>query len=138
MIINMTFDIVFNRALNLKTDYVSPGGYEVELVDGRIIGFDFTRYEGTIDRKLKNILHVEVSGLDTESFMDADSLKSSDFVPVDASGRLQCFSEFYVYLGEEGESPGLEAKEIQKLRIAFLEDNGFSSIVVPSNLITLE
>ena len=71
--------------------------------------------------------------LDNESFPDAAALTKKDFTE-----NLDKFSEFYIYLGEDGESPGLNVSEVRSLMIEFFDDAGdcmLSEVYVPKNKI---
>ena len=133
MLCRMTFDVQLSRNIDKKTDYFSPGGYEVLFKDGSKHPFDFLTYYGSIDAEDASIIHCDVTHLDNESFPDAAALTKKDFTE-----NLDKFSEFYIYLGEDGESPGLNVSEVRSLMIEFFDDAGdcmLSEVHVPKNKI---
>ncbi len=89
----MKFDILFDQPLDPKTHYISPGGYEMRM-NGRIVTFDFTHFEGYIDKENPCLLHMEQSDPDTDTFPDLEH------ITVDDLRHVEGIEEFLVYTGE--------------------------------------
>jgi hypothetical protein len=86
--------IRFDRPINPKQHYISPGGYEVELKSGRKIQFDFYLYWGYVDKEDPTVLHIVNRILDEDAFPEALDL---DSVVSQISKIIEC----YIYTGEE-------------------------------------
>lgn len=61
--IRQYLDVKFDRPIDKERDFISPGGYEIELKDGRTTRFDFLDYKGYIDQDDPSILHIIHSDL---------------------------------------------------------------------------
>lgn len=110
MLKEMNYDLVFDRKIDKKKHYISPGGYGVETKD-KEFDFDFTNYSGTIDKKDAAVLHVSHTGLDTDSFPDAEKIISTDI-------QTSEFTEFYIYTGE-AEDMEIHPKAVRNLSFIF-------------------
>lgn len=94
---NQYMEIKFDRPINSRQHYISPGGYEVELDSGRKIQFDFYDYWGYVDNDDPTILHVKNRTLDVDAFPHAEDL---DKVVSQISKIVEC----YIYTGEDGDA----------------------------------
>lgn len=102
----MCANILFNRAVDPdKGDYVSPGGYEF-VMNGKTVTFDFCEYEGGRKPNHPNILEFVQKNPDYSTFEDLENVTEEDLKHVEE------IKEFYIYLGEDGESVGLEPVRI--------------------------
>lgn len=128
MITGMSFDVVLNRPFDKKTDYISFGGYIANFRCSSEICFDFINTYGHFD---DNVIHVEQNELDTDSFPVSRFLSQAFF----HTNIFEKIGEFYIYLGEDGDSPGLEIKEIRDLKIEFYENGTLDVVYVPSEKI---
>lgn len=118
MIKAMYADIIFNKQINKRNHYISPGGYEIKTKSNILVGFDFTDFVGVIDRENPSILHVIANNLDLDSFPSAANLE-------ELIQDIEEFTEFYIYAEEE--RPSLIELEIEPekiLNVRFENDNG--------------
>lgn len=115
MLYSMSYDLLFNRVVNNDTDYISPGGFEVLLSTGEKVPFDFLKSSGNISGK-----HVTFYQryLDTASFPDAVMLN------LETIHQIEQFTEFFVYLGEENESPDLHPIKVSNLELELIDEKG--------------
>lgn len=90
----MYAEILFDREIDKEKHYISPGGYEVRLKNGKTVAFDFMDYEGIISESDRRILKCNMRNLDVEAFPDSRTLKPQD---------IQEFTEFFVFTGEDSE-----------------------------------
>lgn len=119
MITRMFADIMFDREIDPKKHYISPGGYEIMSIDGDLLQFDFEDYIGNVDQVNKHVLHVEHSNLDLSAFPDAVSLEQ--FLH-----KFKCFTDFFVYTGETCEP---EIKPVKAFNIVFVDRYGDQQII---------
>lgn len=110
--IKQFLDIKFNRPIDKDNDFISPGGYEIELKDGRTIRFDFLDYEGYIDPEDPSVLHIIHSNLDVAVFPE-----SKDLLNVKHDG-VKRIIECYIYTGE------LDETRIRPVKILSWNVNG--------------
>lgn len=96
--IKQFIDIKFDRPIDKDNDFISPGGYEIELKDDRTIRFDFLDYEGYIDPEDPSVLHIIHSNLDVAVFPESKELLN---VKRDDIKRI---IECYIYTGELDET----------------------------------
>lgn len=90
-LIMMRFVADFDRPVDPDKHYLSPGGYSVELKDGRTIEFDFTDSIG--DKSGSNFVEFIVTGLDTYAFPESEELT--------LESMKNCnFDEFFIFTGE--------------------------------------
>lgn len=115
--------LLFNRCVDKRTDYISPGGYEVRDSEGNTYQFDFQDSYGNIDNKNPMIVEFLLRNLDLSSFQGADRIPWEKVVG---------FDECYVYLGEpdDGESPGLEVSKL----LQFTIDTGEKVVDLPTTI----
>ena len=111
MINRMTATIIFDREID--GHYISPGGYEVVDRDGNTVQFDFETYYGFIDKENRKALHIDVRGLDLDSFPKAVTLSS-------VINNIDLFTEIFVYTGEDND-PEINVVGIKDVR--FYSDN---------------
>lgn len=109
----MYAEIKFQRNMT-DEDFVSPGGYEAVMKDGRRFAFDFTEYEGGSDRKDASILQYCQKDPDISAFPDIENFSYRDFAE-----NFDHFEEFY--LDTEGCGPDLYPVELVSLEIDFNE-----------------
>lgn len=99
---NFTFrlyaGIHFNRKVDPKKDYVSPGGYEMVTKCGKVITFDFEDYEGGVNPDNRYQVEVMQKNPDYITFDDLNSVTEDDLK------NIVEIREFYVYTGEDGET----------------------------------
>lgn len=110
--IKQFLDIKFDRPIDKDNDFISPGGYEIELKDGRTIRFDFLDYEGYVDDEDPSVLHIIHSNLDIDVFPE-----SKDLLNVKAED-IKCIIECYIYTGE------LDETRIRPVKILSWNING--------------
>jgi hypothetical protein len=115
----MSFDVVFNRDISKETDVFAPDGCILSLADGRFVPVDFFHYEGIIDSGRKNVIRCIVSEPDIETFPEMEDLTPSDFIPANSGGNFLKLIFDSIYLGEDGESPGLEVVGVEDLSVCF-------------------
>lgn len=115
----MRFVADFDRPVDPDKHYLSPGGYSVELRDGRKIEFDFFEYCG--DRIGTNSVAFEVSELDTTSFPDSENLTVDSMVGCN-------FDEFFVFTGEY-DDPEIYMTNVHD--VVFTYDGGDRLIDIP-------
>ena len=115
----MRFVADFDRPVDPDKHYLSPGGYSVELRDGRKIEFDFFEYCG--DRIGTNSVAFEVSELDTSTFPE------SEILTVDSMGG-STFDEFFVFTGEY-DDPEIYMTSVHD--VVFTYDGGDRLIDIP-------
>lgn len=96
--IKQFLDVKFDRPIDKDNDFISPGGYAIELKDGRTIRFDFLDYEGYIDPEDHSVLHIIHSNLDIAVFPESKDLLN---LKVEDIKRI---SECYIYTGEPYET----------------------------------
>ena len=96
--IRQYLDVKFDKPIDKERDFISPGGYEIELKDGRRIRYDFMDYKGYIDTNDRSILHIIHSNLDIDSFPESKALL--DIKSEDISKIIEC----YIYTGESDEN----------------------------------
>lgn len=93
--------IRFNRPINKKEDYISPGGYEVTMKDKdgkeKDVQFDFEDYEGSIDDKDPTILHCMQKNPDMNAFEDLETVTEHML------RNITKVTEWFVYTGEPDE-----------------------------------
>ncbi len=124
---NLTFrmyaDIRFNRNIDSDNDFISPGGYQMKMGD-KIVSFDFEEYEGTIDPKSPDVLHIECKNPDYNTFEDLMGLKKENLE------RVVEIPEFFVFTGEKGET---DLKPIKLLSCTFcLPYDNWTNIRIPT------
>ena len=105
----MYASIEFDKNINTKEHYISPGGYKFRLKNDKIIEFDFEDYYGNIDDENNKILNIEVRHLDA----DLNNIKSIE--------------DFYIYI--EGDITPVAIKNIS------FETNEFNIIDINSDII---
>lgn len=96
-ILGMRFVAEFDREVDLDYHYIVPGGYCLQLKDGREIQFDFSVSHG--DEISKNEVLFEVSDLLVNEFPEALTIKKSDILSSESSS----FSEFFIFNGDKGD-----------------------------------
>lgn len=123
LLTRMVAGLEFDRPVNLKKHYISPGGYEVES-NGELIGFDF--FESSITEAKGSPSHIEYVGrlLDTDTFPDARKLDKKFWIKGDWK-----FTEFYVYVGEPDE-PEIHLKGVSSITLGFDDDSVYN---IPRN-----
>ena len=105
----MCANIQFNREVDPdKGDYVCPGGYEM-VMNGKTYTFDFCDYEGGRKPSCPSIVEFVQKNPDYDTFEDLENITEDDLKHVEE------IKEFYVYLGEDGESEGLEPVKVTGL-----------------------
>lgn len=88
--------IKFDRVIDPKRHYISPGGYDVELDSGKKIQFDYYDYWAYVDDEDPTILNIHNRIIDTESFPDAVGLSES-------VSNIAKINECFIYTGEPSE-----------------------------------
>lgn len=122
MKLEMIYDLVCNKEINVEKDYVSVGGYSVR-IGGRDIDFDFDSYSYDVLESDHRYLHVECSSLDVNTFPDAADLTE------DMLNNIELFSEFYLESDNEIIPVRLEGL------IFVLPDDGYRRIGVPRSVL---
>lgn len=93
--------IKFNRPVDFKDDFVSPGGYELTMVDEdgmeRDVQFDFEDYEGNISVRDPQVVCCMQKNPDFDSFEGLDTV--TEYMLRHVTG----VKEWFVYTGEPGE-----------------------------------
>lgn len=112
--------IHFNRPVNNDTDYIVPGGYTIVLANGNSVQFDFEYSEWSIASDGCSIRFMQKNP-DYAAFEDLDNLTIDDL------RNFKEFDEFYVYLGEGNESPGLEVTKITDACFQVISDENGKS-----------
>lgn len=114
MLHTICMDIRFNRQVNPDKDFVSPGGYEM-VMDGKSVRFDFTNYEGNVDKSDSSIVHMEATWLDTETFPESAKITKK------MMKNITKISEFFVYVGEAGET---DLQPVALIAVTLYDDEG--------------
>lgn len=114
MLHTICMDIRFNRQVNPDKDFVSPGGYEM-VIDGKSVRFDFTNYEGNVDKSDSSIVHMEATWLDTETFPESAKITKK------MMKNITKISEFFVYTGEADET---DLQPVELLAVTLYDDKG--------------
>lgn len=104
----MCAEIKFNRAVDPDKDYISPGGYEF-VMNGKTVCFDFCDYEGGRKPGRPSVVEFVQKNPDYDTFEDLKNVTEDDLKNVEK------IEEFFVYLGEDGESEGLEPVKVEHL-----------------------
>lgn len=105
--------IHFNRPINEATDYVMPGDYRIVLANGKTIQFGFCHSEiytsgSSISFEQKDLDYAAFEGLEELTVEDLRSFEK--------------FEEFFIYLGEGEESPGLEVVNVTDASFCVISD----------------
>lgn len=114
----MYASIEFDKNINAKEHYISPGGYKFRLKNDKIIEFDFEDYYGNIDDENNKILNIEVRHLDTD-------LNNKEFE--NDLNNIKSIEDFYIYI--EGDITPTAIKNIS------FETNEFNIIDINSDII---
>ena len=126
MKIEMFLRIKFNRKVDLKKDYIVPGGYEM-VTNGRNVCFDFhhSHFTGTdYDASICNFL---LDGADYESFPEFKD------ITVEELQNISSIKECYVYVGERGETD-LEVVAVESITFIIRGKNAMT-VEVPKTVI---
>lgn len=115
----MRFVADFDRPVDPDKHYLSPGGYSVELKDGRKIEFDFYEHYG--NKIGTNSVAFEAYGLDASTFPESENLTVDSMVGCN-------FSEFFVFTGEY-DDPEIYMTNVHD--IVFTYDGGDRLIDIP-------
>lgn len=108
--------LVFDRTIDSNKHYISLGGFEVK-VKGleQPVGFDFESFEGSIVKdgkgKNSNLLDFVLKGLDFDSFPESKVLLPN-------LENIECFTEFFVYTGEDEEDDIIIPLYVEALNIS--------------------
>ena len=95
MLRKMTFGVEFDRKVDCKEHYISPGGYEID-IDREKIQFDFCNFAGDINKQNPTVVNYEVYIPDTEAFPEMERLT---FQMLTQAKNLK-FEDFFIYTGE--------------------------------------
>ena len=114
----MYASIEFDKNINTKEHYISPGGNKFRLKNNKIIEFDFEDYYGNIDDENNKILNIEVRHLDTD-------LNNKEFE--NDLNNIKSIEDFYIYI--EGDITPAAIKNIS------FETNEFNIIDINSDII---
>lgn len=107
--------VKFDR--KIENDHIiSPGGYTMTF-GSKKVEFDFEDYEGVIDEKTKDTLHIEQKNPDYNAFKELLSLTEDDL------SKLSEITEFYVYTGENCDLE-INPVELMELKIEALTEDG--------------
>ena len=115
----MRFVADFDRPVDPDKHYLSPGGYSVELRDGRKIEFDFFEHYG--NRVGTHSVAFEMSELDTSTFPESEILTVDSMVGCN-------FDEFFVFTGEY-DDPEIYMTNVHD--VVFTYDGGDRLIDIP-------
>lgn len=99
--------IQFDRPIDKEKHCISPGGYEMTFSNGVTTQFDFMEFEGSVDEQDDTVLFCTMRRLDTDTFPDADFLRTFE-------GSVTDIKEFYVWTGTHGDP------EIYPTRLIYL------------------
>ena len=105
--------IHFNRPINKATDYVVPGDYRIALANGKTVQFGFCHSEIYTNG---SSISFEQRDIDPEVFEDVEELTVEDL------RNFERFEEFFIYLGEGEESPGLEVVNVTDASFCVVSD----------------
>lgn len=123
MIINMKL----SRAVNYGEDYISPGGFEIELEDGTTKRFDFTESAHYRYAPDMTSVRIEMKHLD-KSYEDGDNLTLDDIK------HIKRWIEFFVGIDDHGDP--MDITEIKN--ITFIGKHKYDNIVeykIPVNIL---
>lgn len=121
--------IRFNRNIDLKKDFISPGGYEM-IMGNKSIQFDFQSYWGNVDREDEACLHVKHRYLDVSSFPEVVHVTTNMIT------NISEINEFYVFTGEPEESD-LKVKSIDIVTIWYYDEFGeFKSVSISPEVLS--
>lgn len=98
--------ILFDREIHEQKHFIVPGGYEVQLKNGKKVAFDFRWYEKTVCINDRKIMKCSMRSLDTQEFPAVRSLCLKD---------IEAFTKFFVFTGYEDDPP------IRPVKILHLE-----------------
>ena len=87
----------FDRPVDTKKHYLSPGGYEVE-VNGDTYQFDFLETSGNVDNTDPTIVHFLLKELDTDTFPESEEFRAHIH-------EITKLCECYCYTGEYDDPP---------------------------------
>lgn len=119
----MYADIKFDREIDKKIHYISPGGYAMK-VKGKIYEFDFCDFYANVDEDDPTVLLCEMRNLDTDAFPQA-----AEFEKV--CNQVEEITEFFIYTGENTDA---EIHPVDILRLD-LWTNEFGKIHIPRKLL---
>jgi len=120
MINRICMTLEFDKEIENAYQIISPGGYHFELLDGRIIEFNFYETEGSIESS--NIITFEASQLDTDSFPD------SEFISPEDIRTIKRIEDFYIDIDAD-----IALLSISDVEIEF--DN-YERVSIPNELFT--
>lgn len=93
--------IKFNRPVNKLTDYVSPGGYELKMIDDngeeKTVQFDFEEYEGGISEEDPCVVECMQKNPDYNSFEELNIITEHML------RNITEVIDWFIYTGEPGE-----------------------------------
>ena len=121
----MNFTLKFDREIDPKKHYISPGGFEITTSNGLAYQFDFNCYAGNRSKEDSSILEIEMWDLDTITFPESEKIDS--MMLVDSK-----FTEFFVFTGEY-DDPEIHPVELLSLEVYF-EDENYNSSTITCNL----
>ena len=104
---NMYTELVFDRPVDPKKHYISPGGFEIEFVGGKSIQFDFHDSYGNVSKENPTKIDFELCYLDTDAFPESKELEN-----LLLSDKIKSIIEFFVYTGED-DDPEINFKKIE-------------------------
>ena len=107
----MIFDLRFDRDIDLKKQYISPGGF-CFVAAGKEFEFDFKESVKEVSDEDPRVLHCEMCYLDKNAFPD-----SAGFDAV--CDQIEELKEFFVFTGEFNEP---EIHPVKILNLTFFSD----------------
>ena len=126
MNIEMELQVKFNHEVNLKKDYIYPGGFQF-LMNGKSYHFDFSSSDRTVSSSEPTVCVFVFQNIDYEEFPETKNIS------VDDLKNISSIEELFIYLGDE-EKTDLEVEKIQNI-IFFTPSVEPYVYHVPENLI---
>lgn len=109
---SMLADVKFNREIDKDKDDIFVGGYAMVMGD-ELIEFDFTHYEGNVDKQDLHILHIECY------YPDADCFPQLEAITEDMLKNVKAVREFcFDIISEDGQSL-LHPVSLEKLHLMY-------------------
>lgn len=126
MITEMNLLVKFNRGVDLKRDYISPGGFEM-VMNGNSVRFDFTQSHSKVIEAKDCLCLFSLTRPDYNEFSDFKNMTLDDLRNV--SKIKECF----IYIGEPGEND-LRVQSVKEISLLWLGRNA-EIIKIPSKVI---
>ena len=94
----MLLTLVMDRPIIRNVHYISPGGYNITLSDGKSIEFDFLESIGQVRNNDPKCIDFELRHLDTDCFPGSMIIDN-----IGTLNKIADIEEVFVYTGEKGE-----------------------------------